>query len=119
MVHVFSVSLFFLLIVLGNSMFGLFRSRASVLLGEISYSIYLLHGIILYALFSSGGIIDLKEISLLQYLYILPVVTLLVILFSASTYLEIEKPGIAMGKIVDFNWTKRWFGGRFAGIVRA
>jgi peptidoglycan/LPS O-acetylase OafA/YrhL len=119
MVHVFSVSLFFLLIVLGSSMFGLFRSRASVLLGEISYSIYLLHGIVLYALFSSGNIINLTEISLLQYLYILPVVALLVILFSASTYLEIEKPGIAMGKRVGFDWVKGWLGGKYTGIASA
>ncbi len=111
--HVFSVSLFFLLIVLGSSMFGLFRSRASVLLGEISYSIYLLHGIVLYALFSSGNIIDLTEVSLLQYLYILPIVALLVILFSASTYLDIERPGIEMGKRVGFERIKGWFGSRF------
>jgi len=107
------------LIVLGSSVFGLFRSKASVLLGEISYSIYLLHGIILYALFSSGDIIDLTEISLLQYLYILPVVALLVILFSASTYLEIEKPGVAMGKRVGFDWVKGWLGGRFSGVAGA
>ena len=117
--HVFSVSLFFLLIVLGSSMFGLFRSRASILLGEISYSIYLLHGIILYALFSSGNIIDLTEISLLQYLYILPVVALLVILFSASTYLDIERPGIAMGKRKSADLFKGWLGGRFTGIAGA
>ena len=118
-IHVVSVSLFFLLIVLGSSVFGLFRSKASVLLGEISYSIYLLHGIILYALFSSGDIIDLTEISLLEYLYILPVVALLVILFSASTYLEIEKPGVAMGKRVGFDWVKGWLGGRFSGVAGA
>ena len=114
LIHVAAVSLFFFFIVLGNSLFGLFRSTASLLLGEISYSIYLLHGIILYAIFSSGNIIDLKELSLLQYMYALPFIAILVILFSASTYLSIEKPAIELGKVKTSDLFRGWFGARLA-----
>jgi peptidoglycan/LPS O-acetylase OafA/YrhL len=40
----------FSLIAAGNSMFGIFTSRVSRTLGEITYSIYLLHGVLLYVL---------------------------------------------------------------------
>jgi peptidoglycan/LPS O-acetylase OafA/YrhL len=46
------ISFFFIPIALGNSLFGLLRFPAVVLLGEISYSIYLLHGLLLYVCFS-------------------------------------------------------------------
>lgn len=35
----------------GNSLFGLLRHPASRMLGEITYSVYLLHGLLLFALF--------------------------------------------------------------------
>ena len=46
------LALFFMPVALGNSMFGLFKLPATVLLGDLSYSIYLLHGILLYFLFT-------------------------------------------------------------------
>jgi peptidoglycan/LPS O-acetylase OafA/YrhL len=42
----------FLAIVYGNSFWGFLRLRPVVLLGEISYSIYILHGIVLYVSYS-------------------------------------------------------------------
>jgi len=98
LLHVLFVSLFFLSIALGNTLFGLLRSKASLVLGEISYSIYLLHGYVIYTLFSTINIVDLTEISLLQYLFGLPLIALLVILISATTYLTIELPSIRLGK---------------------
>lgn len=42
---------FFIPVAYGNSLFGLLRMRSWVMLGEISYSFYLLHALVLYALF--------------------------------------------------------------------
>ena len=89
--HVLLMTLFFIPVALGNTLFGLFKTKASVYLGEISYSIYLLHGAVLYILFSAINI-DISEISLVHFLVWLPFIGLLVILFSTLTYLYIEKP---------------------------
>ena len=41
----------FSLVANGNDLFGLLRARASLLIGDLSYGVYLVHGIILYILF--------------------------------------------------------------------
>lgn len=91
------IAVFFVLIVMGNDLFGLLSFRSSVLLGEISYSIYLLHGVVLYVLFSVFDIVDFKATSLQNFLVYMPFVGVLVVLFSALTYINVEKPGITLG----------------------
>ncbi len=98
LIQIVSVSVFFTSVALGNTIFGFFESKASILLGEISYSIYLLHGLILYILFSVIDIIDLSKISLLQYEYTMPIIVILLILISTITHIVIELPGIRYGK---------------------
>jgi peptidoglycan/LPS O-acetylase OafA/YrhL len=97
-VHVILISLFFILIVLGNDLFGVFSLKSSILLGEISYSIYLLHGIVLYLVFSVFKIAVLKNLSLQEYLIFMPVICVTVILISALTFISIEKPSIDFGR---------------------
>jgi peptidoglycan/LPS O-acetylase OafA/YrhL len=97
-VHVILISLFFILIVLGNDFFGVFSLKSSILLGEISYSIYLLHGIVLYLAFSVFKIAVLKNLSLQEYLIFMPVICVTVILISALTFISIEKPSIDFGR---------------------
>ncbi|WP_309736450.1 acyltransferase [Chamaesiphon sp. OTE_75_metabat_556] len=97
-VHVVMISLFFIPIVLGNDLFGVFSLKSSILLGEISYSIYLLHGIVIYLAFSVLKIAVLKNISLQEYLIFMPVMCVAVILISALTFISIEKPSIDFGR---------------------
>ncbi len=47
----FLYAVIFIVIAQGNSIFGLLESNATKILGDISYSTYLLHGIVLYCLF--------------------------------------------------------------------
>ena len=89
--HIFLMSAFFIPIALGNTLFGLLKMKASVYLGEISYSIYLVHGLILYVLFSLFNI-GIGELSMLNALMYMPVLTLLVIITSTITFLMIERP---------------------------
>lgn len=98
LIHIISISLFFIPVAFGNSMFGLFIDRASILLGEISYSIYLLHGVVLYILFSVFNSGYVTEVSMFNYIYIMPAVSLLVVLMSTTTFLVIEKPCINYGR---------------------
>ncbi len=97
-VHVLSISFFFILVTLGNDMFGLFSLKSSQFLGEISYSIYLLHGIVLYLSFKYFFFVNIRNVTLISYLKYMPVLGLAVIILSSLTYVFIEKPGIDFGR---------------------
>jgi peptidoglycan/LPS O-acetylase OafA/YrhL len=84
------MTVFFVTVALGNSLGGLLNLRLSIVLGDISYSIYLLHGIVLYLAFS---VFALQT----QWPW-MPVLGLIVILVSWATHRLIERPGIALGK---------------------
>jgi len=102
-VHIILLSLFFILVVLGNDMFGLLSLKSSILLGEISYSIYLLHGAILYTVFTVFDIVDINVVSLNEYLILMPLIAILVVLFSSITYLLIERPCMNLGRLYYFS----------------
>jgi len=108
--HILFISIFFFTVSLGNDMFGLFRKKSSMLLGELSYSIYLLHGVILYFSFTLLNVIDLNELTLNSYLLFMPLLCLLVIIFSTLTYLIIELPFIRYGRRYFISNTLRKFG---------
>ncbi len=96
--HAILLSVFFVLIVLGNDMYGVFSHKSSVLLGEISYSIYLLHGLVLYLAFSVFDIAHIQDFSLQEYLLFLPLMCVVVITVSAVTFIYIENPGVKIGR---------------------
>lgn len=82
---------FFLAVVCGNSLFGLFGGAGNLVLGECSYGTYLLHGIVLYIAFTT---LDPERMPLLA----LPVISVIVTLLTAFTYRVIEAPGIEAGR---------------------
>lgn len=95
--HVLFMAVFFIPVALGNDLFGLLSKPASILLGEISYSIYLLHGLVLFFTFSIfwgdwGGVV------FQEYLWYMPLLALVVVLVSVFTFLYIENPMIKVGK---------------------
>jgi peptidoglycan/LPS O-acetylase OafA/YrhL len=97
-IHIIIMSLFFFLVVLGNDLFGLFQLKSTKLLGEISYSIYLLHGLVLYILFTQLSVVDISKITPQKYLMFMPVVSILVVLVSSVTFIFIEKKFIDFGR---------------------
>lgn len=94
-VHYVMLFLFFLMVVMGNNLFGVFTNKASVLLGEVSYSIYLLHGFVLYLIFTILGISAI-EYKFQLYLLLMPIISVVVVGVSMATYLYIEKPFIQL-----------------------
>jgi len=82
----------FALFVLGNNLHGLLENRGMKILGEASFSIYLLHGIVLYLLFSVFSLFDFSAGSFSHYAWLLPVVLILVSSLSVATYWGIERP---------------------------
>ena len=84
----------FIMIALGNTIFGVLESKGLKTLGEVSYSIYLIHGLILYMLFSVFNVFSFEKGSALQYIASLPIVLALVSAVSVLTFSAIEKPFI-------------------------
>ena len=97
----------------GNNLFGILTSKTSKHLGQLSYSIYLLHGIVLY--FTFMVIIKsntASSLTLLNHWLIIAVCSVFVILVSFVCFKWIEAPCIASSKVISnkinkiFNRTK-------------
>jgi peptidoglycan/LPS O-acetylase OafA/YrhL len=85
--------MFFIFVVSGNTLYGLLTSVQARFLGVISYSLYLLHSIVLYVLFHSYN--EYQPISSItpgQFWTLMSFCGLLLISFSALTYRYIEHP---------------------------
>ncbi len=93
------MAIFFSFVSLGNSIFGILSLPAVVLLGEISYSIYLLHGIVLYMCFS---VVFPKFMSTttpsIQLSLAMCLLGPFLVLFSWITFSTIESPFIRIGR---------------------
>lgn len=89
----------FTFIALGNTFFGMLKNGSMKLLGDISYSIYLLHGIVLYVFFQYFyGFSNIKLLKPLNYWGIILAITPLLIIISYLGYRYIEKPFISLSK---------------------
>lgn len=83
------------IIAFGNTFFGLLTSSAFLLLGKISFSIYLLHGIVLFFTFKFiVGYEFIHQLSDLNYLLFVLLLVPVVISISLSTYQYVELPFI-------------------------
>lgn len=98
----------FTLIASGNSIFGILNNQLSRKLGEITYSIYLLHGIILYLLFSLLiGEEASSQLGLIEFWGIIICLTPILIAISALSFRFIEYPSIK--KSIELaNLIKKW-----------
>lgn len=86
---IFPFALFFAAVACGNSMGGILTARAVRALGECSFGIYLMHGIVLSVTFS-----DLRIAPNFTFLPILAAVS---VALSATMYLAVEKPFDVLG----------------------
>ena len=85
----------FVMIVFGNDFHGLLTSRPIVYLGTISYSLYLLHGSVLYVITQSvNRYVNLASLSPVTYWAIMGLIGGIVILFSSLSYRFLELPFI-------------------------
>lgn len=86
----------FMLLVNGNSLFGLLVSRPAAFLGTISYGIYLLHNIALFVMFALlRAYWRIDGLTPERFWLVVGLTGLLVILASALTYRFVEYPYLA------------------------
>lgn len=90
---------FFACVACGNDLFGLLRLRGALVLGECSYSIYLLHSFLVSVPFVEGAPMT-SGFAIWQLAALLPAVLLAVTAIAAASYLTIERPAIRLGKAV-------------------
>lgn len=91
------LALFFINIACGNSLYGLLHTKGAQALSEVSYSIYIIHGIILSVLFT-----DIRFLKIFGPISVVPfalfVIIPVVVVVSFLTFLFIEKPFLELGK---------------------
>jgi len=89
------MTLVFIGLVCGNDLFGLLIWKPCRLLGQISYSIYLLHGIVLFITFYFAlGFDEAASLSIVKHWLTICICCIFVIILCAFSYCYIEKPGI-------------------------
>ena len=94
-----SLTIIFTLIALGNTLWGLLCSKSLKFLGEICYSTYLLHGILIFVmLYFIAGLDAAKNFTSFQYCSIFILLTPLLVLISYLGFKFIEKPFIDYSK---------------------
>jgi peptidoglycan/LPS O-acetylase OafA/YrhL len=95
------MSLFFVIVASGNTLFGALKPRSIRWLGEISYSTYLLHGFVLWVFIQRLPLVlDLDVRDIWIFLPLMALCSCLLIIISSLTFLYIEKPGITAGRKV-------------------
>lgn len=89
----------FNLIALGNNFFGILKSASLQLLGDISYSTYLMHGFIIFIqLYFIVGFEQASIFSFTKYAWVIFSLTPILVLVSYLMYVFIEKPFMNIGK---------------------
>lgn len=100
----------FIIIACGNNLFGFLSSKPARYLGEISYGIYLLHGVILFCVFKYViGFEQLKTFSPVGYWTAVCAAMILILITATFTYRTIEAPAMRQVSAVR-SWLKTAFG---------
>lgn len=90
----YAISLIVLLcFIYGNSLFGLLNTKAARFLGTISYSVYLMHGIVLFTVLNlANAITPVANLTVWCFWGLILITALLTVLTSTITYRYIEHP---------------------------
>ncbi len=91
-------SFFFYLLVSGNTFFGLLTSRAAHRLGNISYGVYLLQGLVLTLSVAVPLVRNVALRSPVCYWSFTLVCALILTALATATHVSIERPGIDAGR---------------------
>jgi peptidoglycan/LPS O-acetylase OafA/YrhL len=95
------VSVFFVGIASGNDLFGILTWKPCRQLGQISYSVYLLHGLILFISFYFVlGFDQAAQLTVIEHWLVICLCSVFVMIVCSFTYYYIEKPGTDSADVV-------------------
>ena len=98
-------TLFFACVICGNRFGGLLATRGALVLGEASFSIYMLHGVLLNIVFVSGGAL-VAAVPVAARPWLLAVLIPAMSLVAIATYLLVERPMIGIGRRLAAQWRR-------------
>jgi peptidoglycan/LPS O-acetylase OafA/YrhL len=101
------IGIVFYLIASGCSLFGLLTGRPARRLGDVSYGIYLLQGLVFTLVFSSAWARSIALSSPLGHWSIVLLCATLLVALATATHILIERPGIELGKRIAQALNKR------------
>jgi peptidoglycan/LPS O-acetylase OafA/YrhL len=96
------LTVFFVVIASGHDLWGLLRRPGLLWLGDISYSVYLLHGVLLWTVFRRV-LPHALATSAPVYIGLSLVNDILLVLIASAVFLAVERPAILAGK----RWYRR------------
>ncbi len=100
------LSIAFIIFACGNTLFGFLTSAAARTLGEMAYSIYLLHGILLFTIFIFIiGIPNSQSLSPIAHWSIVIGITPILVTLSFLTFQFIERPVMALTPVI-IDWIR-------------
>ena len=91
----------FALIASGSSVFGLLTTPSAKRLGDMSYGIYLLHGLVLTIVFAVTPVRVFALSSAFGFWATIMICAVIVVLVATITLIKVERPGVALGRRVD------------------
>jgi peptidoglycan/LPS O-acetylase OafA/YrhL len=94
------LAVFFYLVCSGATLFGVLTTRSAQRLGSISYSVYLLQGIVLSLIFSVPALEDFAMRAPANYWLVGMLCTCALVATAGLTYCFVELPAIRLGKRV-------------------
>ena len=92
------LAVFFYCVCSGATLFGLLTTRAAQRLGSISYSVYLLQGIVLTLVFAIPTLRDFAMVDAASYWLVGMLCACALIAVASLTFVLVERPCIALGK---------------------
>ena len=90
----------------GNSLFGLLRTRGALVLGECSFGIYLVHGLVLSLIYTDAAGLTARMPTYALPALLIPA-AIAVTFLTAGTHLAVERPFIRLGSRLARLWTGR------------
>jgi peptidoglycan/LPS O-acetylase OafA/YrhL len=104
----FLLALVFIIIACGNTLFGILTNRTSRTLGEMAYSIYLLHGLVLFVSFNFViGLTPARELSAETYWLGILIITPILLTLCAVSFKLIEQPAMRSTSAITAWWHSR------------
>ena len=94
------IGMAFYLIISGATIFGLLETRAARRLGNISYGIYLLQGLVLTAVFAFIPVREFALASASSYWEVVTIVAVLLVVAATFAHVYVERVGIEIGRSV-------------------
>lgn len=108
-IQMISLFFFFFLILVSRNKVRILSNKYSLVMGDVSYGIYMIHGVVIFLIFRTG-LINTKVMSAWVYFSLFPLVMLAVTFLASYSLIYIERPSMKLA--VDISKKMKIFGAK-------